>query len=205
MTVNSVNKGEAVDPTSMSLLERVRQNDQDAWSRMAKLYDPLIRYWCLKRGLTADQAEDVTQESLITVSRGIAEFKKEKPSDSFRAWLRSIVNSKVVDLWRSRNRQEHGEGGTEALQRFATVAENVEESAAEVEKEENGILMRRAVELLKTDFQESTWKAFWRTAVDGVPASDVAAELEISVNAVHLAKARVLKRLREEFVHLIRD
>jgi RNA polymerase sigma-70 factor, ECF subfamily len=203
--VNSVNKGEAVDPTSMSLLERVRQNDQGAWSRLAKLYDPLIRYWCWKRGLSTDQTEDITQETLITVSRGIGEFRKEKPGDSFRGWLRSIVNSKAADSWRARNRQEVGEGGTEALQRLAAVPGDTDESEAELEKEENGILMRRAVELLRTDFQESTWKAFWRTAVDGVPASDVAAELQISINAVHLAKARVLKRLREEFVYLIRD
>ena len=46
--------------------------------------------------------------------------------------------------------------------------------------------------------EPATWIAFQRVARDGRRPADVAAELGISVNAVLLAKSRVLRRLRRE-------
>ena len=64
--------------------------------------------------------------------------------------------------------------------------------------QERLLLVRRALGLLRTDFEENTWRAFWRTAVDGLPAAEVADELNMSSAAVRKAKSRVLQRLREE-------
>jgi RNA polymerase sigma-70 factor (ECF subfamily) len=52
--------------------------------------------------------------------------------------------------------------------------------------------------LVRPDFEARTWQAFTRFALEGVPASQVARELAMSESAVIQAKARVLKRLREE-------
>ena len=62
---------------------------------------------------------------------------------------------------------------------------------------------RRALELIVSDFEDVTWKAFWRVVVEGHPPANVAQDLAISRNAVYLAKARVLQRLRDEFKDLI--
>ena len=51
---------------------------------------------------------------------------------------------------------------------------------------------------VRPDFNQETWDAFEQFALEGRPAADVARELNTSVNAVIKAKARVLKRLREE-------
>jgi RNA polymerase sigma-70 factor (ECF subfamily) len=56
---------------------------------------------------------------------------------------------------------------------------------------------------MQADFQPTTWKACWEHVVAGRPAAEVAAELGITVNAVHLARARVLRRLRQELEGLI--
>jgi RNA polymerase sigma-70 factor (ECF subfamily) len=56
----------------------------------------------------------------------------------------------------------------------------------------------RALQLMQAEFQPATWKACWETVVCGRPAAEVARELGISVNAVYLARGRVLRRLREE-------
>jgi RNA polymerase sigma-70 factor (ECF subfamily) len=58
-------------------------------------------------------------------------------------------------------------------------------------------LFHRALELIRTEFKEQTWRAFWRAAVDGQQAAAVAVELRISPGAVRVAKSRVLRRLRE--------
>jgi RNA polymerase sigma-70 factor (ECF subfamily) len=59
-------------------------------------------------------------------------------------------------------------------------------------------LYHRLLGLLKAGFEDRTWQAFWRVAVDGRPAADVADELGMSAVAVRKAKSRVLHRLREE-------
>ena len=49
---------------------------------------------------------------------------------------------------------------------------------------------------IRCDFEETTWQAFWQTAVDGQAAVQVAEQLEMSVGAVYIAKSRVLSRLK---------
>jgi RNA polymerase sigma-70 factor (ECF subfamily) len=63
-------------------------------------------------------------------------------------------------------------------------------------------LWRRAVELLRTEFEEHTWQAFWQVAIDGRTLAEVAERLGMSVAAVYQAKSRVLRRLRQEFQEL---
>jgi RNA polymerase sigma-70 factor (ECF subfamily) len=54
-------------------------------------------------------------------------------------------------------------------------------------------------------FTPSTWQAFWRTAVDGRPVAEVAAELGLSAGAVYVARSRVLARLAEQVRQLPDD
>ncbi len=68
-----------------------------------------------------------------------------------------------------------------------------------LEKEEHrGYLVGRAIALMQKDFEPTTWKACWEFVVNGRPAAEVASGLCISVNAVYLAKSRVLRALRAE-------
>ena len=64
-------------------------------------------------------------------------------------------------------------------------------------------MSRQGLELIRAEFEERTWQAFWRTAVDDVPPKDVAAELSMTPGSVRVAKCRVLRRLREEFGELL--
>ncbi len=54
------------------------------------------------------------------------------------------------------------------------------------------------MERVKKEFQESTWQAFWKTAVEGASAADVSKQVGISTGAIYVAKSRVLARLKEE-------
>ena len=60
-----------------------------------------------------------------------------------------------------------------------------------------------ALELVRAEFEDRTWQAFWRVTVEEKTTADVAEALGISVNAVRLAKSRVLRRLRTELEGLI--
>ena len=73
----------------------------------------------------------------------------------------------------------------------------------DAEPEPGGSLYRRGLELIRDEFAERTWAAFWRVAVDGCTPAEVAEETGLSVNSVYLAKSRVSHRLREEVGDLI--
>jgi RNA polymerase sigma-70 factor (ECF subfamily) len=200
MTDPNVFKGEAIADTSSSLLIRVRSRDQTAWERLVSLYSPLVYRWCKQRGLQAADAADLGQEVFEAVARKIADFQHGGQTDSFRAWLRTITHNKYCDFLR-RLRPEVPLLEESDMPTVPVLASDASDHAAMAE--EDAILYRRAVELMQTDFEERTWQAFWRVVVEGQRPGQVAADLAITPNAVYAAKARVLRRLREEFAELI--
>jgi RNA polymerase sigma-70 factor, ECF subfamily len=185
------------DGTSLSLLERVKGHDEEAWQRFFDLYGPVIFHWCRHCGLQPVDAEDVSQDVFLAVKRSIWSFRRDRAGDSFCGWLWTIVRNRINDFLGRQNRTPQPVGGSTANQLMGQIPEK----PPCVEEPENAFLdavAQRALALLQSEFEERTWRAFWRTAIDGQSAKDVAAELGMKSHAVHQARYRVLHRLREE-------
>ncbi len=190
------------DVTSLSLLQRARQRDALAWQRLVELYRPLVGHWCLRGGVPPGDADDVIQEVFLAVAGGLEQFRRQG-AGSFRGWVRGITRHKLLDRHRRRGRQPAAAaGGTDALRALREVADPAPGSADDLQ--ETGGLYRRALELIRGEFQERTWQAFWRAGVEGRDTAAVAAELGMTPVAVRIAKSRVLARLRAEAGDLIR-
>jgi RNA polymerase sigma-70 factor (ECF subfamily) len=201
VTDNSVPLIGGPEPSS-SLLVRVKAREEAAWDRLVRLCTPLVLAWCHKGGLQAADAQDVGQEVFRAVFDHIAAFRRDRPGDSFRAWLRSITRSKIADHFRRRQDQPAGIGGSEALTRTQQVQTHGWDDL-ESEEDDAGLLYERALRLIQAEFEEDTWRAFLAVVRDGRPAREVAAELGKAPNAVYLATSRVRKRLREEFAGIL--
>ena len=72
---------------SSSLLKRVTDRDPDAWRRVSSLYGPVIYSWARQAGLQANDANDVAQEVLTTLTIRIGDFRRDQPGSTFRGWL----------------------------------------------------------------------------------------------------------------------
>jgi RNA polymerase sigma-70 factor (ECF subfamily) len=190
----------SVTSTSRSLLARVRRNEPQAWERLVALYTPLVYYWCRK--LDVPHQDDVVQEVFNAVAGNMQRFRKERPQDTFRGWLRTIARSKVMDYYRRGGREPKAAGGTAAQRRLAEVPAD-ESIDDEEERQAHSELYQRALELIRSDFQQHTWQAFWRVVVDGQAPKDVAEELGMKPGTVRVAKCRVLQRLRQELGELV--
>ena len=194
------------NPTSRSLLARVRSNDADAWDRLVTLYAPFVFQTCRQARLSAEDAADVFQEVFQAAFAKIASFEKRRPGDTFRGWLRVITRNKVRDHFRRQKREPRAAGGTEIQIRMSQVRapelEDADEPSADDERAELR-LFHGALEGIRHRFQERTWQAFLGTVVDGRPPKDVGEELAMSVGAVRVAKSRVLQRLRAELGDLL--
>lgn len=195
-------QGEDSSSTSLGLLQGLQANEQLAWQRLVELYSPLLDHWCRLAGLQEADAADVRQEVFLAVSRKIGDFRREPAAGSFRGWLRAITRNKIADLARRRRGQPAGTGNEDAFDAIATKADP-EDADSKIATVEAQILYRRALALIQQDFEEQTWRAFWGVVIDDRDASAVAHDLGVSVNAVYLAKSRVLARLREEFASLL--
>jgi RNA polymerase sigma-70 factor, ECF subfamily len=190
--------------TSRSLLARVQTDEPQAWERLVDLYAPLVLFWCRRRGLQDQDAADIFQEVFQAVVRNVAGFRKERAGDTFRGWLWKITENKLRDHFRRLGHDAHGVGGSSAQERLAQLPMPplAEDEGAGDGAEESG-LFARALALIRAEFEERTWAAFWQTAVDGRAPKDVAADLSMSAGAVRVAKSRVLHRLRKELGDLL--
>jgi RNA polymerase sigma-70 factor (ECF subfamily) len=180
--------------TPVSLLEQLRQPAAErAWEHFARLYTPLLLYWARQLGLQESDAADLVQDVFTVLVQKLPEFHYDRHK-SFRAWLRTITLNK----WRDHRRRPTPLPLNAGAEPAEPTGPNV---FAEAEYRQH--LVGRALELMQTDFQPATWKAFWEHGVCGRPAAAVAAELGLTAGAVYAAKFRVLDRLRKELRGLL--
>lgn len=185
------------EATRPSLLVRIRDlRDDLAWDEFARLYTPLIYRFARQAGLQDADASLVTQDVLITVARTIHRFDYDRRSGSFRGWLKVITRSRLNDFLRAQGKHVQGTGDTRVLK---VLDEQPDPSQPDPwEREFRRCRLDWAVDRIQCEFEESTWRAFWKTSVDGGEPAAVAAELGMSVGAVYIARSRVLARLRQE-------
>jgi RNA polymerase sigma-70 factor (ECF subfamily) len=185
-----------IPQTRQSLLIRIKNpHDQIAWQEFVEIYRPAVYRFARRRGLHLEDAEDITQQVLVSLLRKIDEWNTNKQAGSFRAWLLTVTRNAVSNKL-GRKSLDDGCGGTSVLQRLSNVADDDEDSTV-LDWELWRATFRSAAAEVRPEFQETTWQAFWRTAVQRKSAEQAADELGVSIGAVYTARCRVLKRLRD--------
>lgn len=95
-------------------------------------------------------------------------------------------------------KQPQATGGSQAADALQQIPDVFESEEEPTDFDSHKYLVHQALQLMKQDFGEQTWRAFWRMAIDNQPANRVAEELGMKSAAVRQAKYRVLARLRQE-------
>lgn len=147
----------------------------------------MMFHWIRKNGLQTADAADLTQELFVTLFDKLPEFLYD-PKRSFRGWLHTVT----LNLLRDRHRRETRRPSEHAAVNLENVAVPDAVSVLE-EGEYRQHLVSRALLLMRSDFQPSTWQAFWEHGVLRRPAEA----------GVYGAKFRVLHKLRQELGGLI--
>lgn len=191
--------------TRASLLVRIRDgSNHSAWQEFIQLYGPLVYGFARKRGLQDADAADLMQDVLRSVSSAIGRLDYDRNQGTFRGWLFTITRNKIFSFLSARRIRPQGSGDTTTNKLLDTHPDGDDGSQA-WELEYQRRLASIAMEQVKGEFQESTWKAFWLTAVDGMAVPEVARQTGLSAGAIYVAKSRVLARLKEEVEALQRQ
>jgi RNA polymerase sigma-70 factor (ECF subfamily) len=189
--------------TSASLLERLRAGrDEAAWRRLDELYRPLIRHWLRRDPTLGEEAEDVVQEVMSVLVRELPGFQRMR-TGSFRLWLRTITAHRLSAHYRTRNSRPTALGAPPEECPLAQLADPYSELGRLWDAEHDRHVLRRLMDLIAPQFEPTTLAAFRRVTFDEVAPAQAAEELGLSLNAVLLAKSRVLSRLRQEAEGLI--
>src|SRR5918999_6052879 len=94
---------EELIPTRDSLLSRLKdRDDQESWQDFFNTYWKLVYGVAMKAGLTDQEAQEVVQETVITVARRIPEFRYDPKVCSFKTWLLNLTRWRIVDQLRKR-------------------------------------------------------------------------------------------------------
>jgi RNA polymerase sigma-70 factor, ECF subfamily len=188
------------DSTSLTLLAVLRQPNAppERWLEFFRLYTPLLMGWARQLGVQEDDACDITQETLVAVSKGIATFT-HTPGNTFRGWLYTIACNKFRDVGRRKQRYREvslNHGDEPAVELGGVLGE---------EQDYRVVLVRRACEIIRPEFEERTWQAFVRCKLGGEIAGEVAFDLGMRRQAVYASCSRVLVRLRSVVADFIQS
>ncbi len=185
---------------SSEFLLRLGELDSPAWTRFVETFSPVVYAWCRKSGLTGHDAADVVQDVFATISSKIHQFDRHRAGASFRAWMATITRTKLADFYRRRARHPQAQGGTDALNWLQAVPDfdNDQSSASALAV----TVTQRVLALIREEFEPQTWEAFRLTAIENVPAGEVAQRLSLRVSSVYQARCRVLRRLKQRLNEL---
>jgi RNA polymerase sigma-70 factor (ECF subfamily) len=187
--------------TSTSLLDRIRLHpDGPSWKRVVELYTPLIQGW-LRRSSGALQShdlDDLVQDVLGQMVRGLPTFQHSRRPGAFRCWLRTITVHRLLAFRRAQKSRPLASGDSSVDPELAQLEDPESDLSRLWDREHDQHVLRRLRELVEPEFNPASWQAFTRTALLGERAAAVAADLGMTINAVLLAKSRVLRRLRQE-------
>ncbi len=175
-----------------SVIFGAQANIQQSWRKVVEVYFPMVYSRCRSVGLNQHDANDVCQNVFKNLATSIGRFSRDVSTGSLGAWIHTITRRKLAD---------HFERLPPTVNDAEDILNSLEaerEPTTNVRSFEFSVSALKAINFVKVEFSETSWLAFWKVTVEGMAPGDVAKELNISRNAVYLARSRIMSRLREE-------
>ena len=152
--------------TRASLLLRLCDSENhEAWVEFVTLYEPLIYRILRQHGLQDADAQDVMQELLLAVSRGVERWNPSKDCGTFRGWLRRVARNLVINWLEKRGRRVVATGGSNLQVMLDMLPAADLPDTVDFDRELRRALFHRAAEQVQGEVQQQTWQAFWETAI----------------------------------------
>jgi len=195
-------------PTRETLLSRLRDlDDQTSWREFFETYWRLIFNVARKAGFAGAAAQDIVQETFVTISRHMPEFHYKPEIGSFKNWLLQITRSRIIDALR----RKHFKEGEQYVPREEALGTSLLESLpadaglaldAIWDEEWRAHLLDTAMECVKKSADARQFQMFHLHVIENVPALQVARRLGAKLPEVYFAKYKISARLKREIKRL---
>ena len=189
-----------VTQTTTALLQGLHETDNTiAWEVLDSRYRPIVIGLARRLGLSAQDADDVAQETMLRVLDEYRQGRYDRERGRMRSWLLTIARTKIADVHRKRGIRKEARGESAMI----TCPDDAELEDLWL-SERRRVILREALADLQSHSKtaDKTIIAFEKLVFHRQSVSDVADELEMSENDVYLAKSRTTKRLKKTVEHL---
>jgi RNA polymerase sigma factor (sigma-70 family) len=190
-------------PTRASLLHRLKNwEDQAGWRVFFNTYWRLIYSVACKAGLSDADAQDVVQDTMLSVAKKMPGFQYNPSIGSFKSWLMQIARRRITDQFRKRRYQVAGQHLPREERLDTAVAEKLPDPAVNLERiwdeEWERSLFEAALEKVKSGVDPLQFQIFHLHVIKKVDAKSVAQRLGVKLAAVYFAKYKISALITKE-------
>ena len=197
--------------TRWSLLSRLKDwEDAGSWSEFFDTYRDLIFNAARKAGLTNAEADEVVQETVITVAKKMPEFKTDPKAGSFKGWLLQTTRWRINDQFRKRqsdhqrlHRHQDETTRTGTIERIPDADALTPAEYWEAEWRQN--LYQQALKRVADNTRARHYQVFHLNVIEELPASEVARRTGTNIMHVYRLKHRLTGMLKNEIRRLEKE
>lgn len=200
--IEKINKGLCMEEnwnTHQTLIQRA-QNPEDAgaWDDFVKYYETFIKMVLKKSNIPFSEADDLVQDILLKVWKGLPGYEYRQEKAKFRTWLGTIIRNTVIDYYNKAKRS-----GGDKFELFENSVLNIKESEIEkvIKEEWLRYLTEFAMDRIKNIFSGQAIEVF-KLSLTGNSGKDIAAKLNITEESVFVLRSRVKGRIKKEIEKL---
>lgn len=187
-----------LEATRQSLLTRLKDHaDHEGWQRFFDTYGGVIHGLAIKAGLTATEAEEALQETLVSVAREMPGFRYDQAKGSFKGWLFQIARRRVADQFRKRERRQRHESvpGID----LGEIVDPMSDSLGRAWEEEwRRNQLQLALDRVKAKVSPRQWQMFDLATLQEWPTDRICELLGVNTAQLYMAKMRVGRMVKAE-------
>jgi RNA polymerase sigma-70 factor (ECF subfamily) len=190
-------------PTQRSLISALKNmQDSQSWQKFFNTYWRLIYHVALKAGLTEVEAQEVVQETLISVSKSIPDFKYDPARGSFKGWLMTLTRWRITDQLRKKCYERKGEWfPRERTVEKGELPEHLDPAGFDLERvwneEWEKTVMDAALKKVRSRSDPTQYQIFYLHVVKRQAAREVARRLGVKLADIYVAKYKISALLKK--------
>jgi RNA polymerase sigma-70 factor (ECF subfamily) len=208
MTTAKPNRVEDWIPTRQSLLSRLRDwDDRDSWEDFFNTYWRFIYQMALRSGLNDAEAQEVVQETVITVAKQIPGFRYDPAKGSFKGWLLKTTQWRIGDQFRKRRKSiplglDPGDASETNSESAGEGEVSVGDAGSSWDTLWQENLLEVALEHVKRRADPREFQMFDLVVNRGWTVLKVAEKLNATRAHVYYARAKIARKIRREIARL---
>jgi RNA polymerase sigma factor (sigma-70 family) len=193
-------------PTRSSFVERLKDwGDQASWEGFFRQYGRLVHQVAVRSGLSSEEADDVVQETALSVAKKMPDFIYERTRCSFEGWVRHVARLRIVDQMRRRMpARASGGQGISDQDLLESIPDTLDADRLDAAWDEawRSNLLQTALERLQLRVSPEHFQVFHLSVVAGVAGPEVASTLGVSQAQVWVVRHRLTRLLKQEVSRL---
>jgi RNA polymerase sigma factor (sigma-70 family) len=198
-----------LDPPTEDLLRKLKENgDAEVWKEFYDKYSRFIYGIAIQAQLMASEAEDVVQETMVTIAKNLKDFEYDASRGTFEGYLRRTTNWRIIDEVRKR---QHRIDNSKVIKLLSPTGSSLTKEPADPQSwpgeekwddEYKTTLLEIAMERLKRQASVKQFQVFDLLVMKGWPPKKIAETLEVSLASVYVTKHRLQPLLKKELEQL---